>query len=241
MKPKTIDTKGESAELTDKATRIEEQLDLDELAALLPEMVDKEQFCRDIIDTVIWLDLALSDRNKAGQTDVRKELRSIHRKLKSVADNFEKLDAKALDSISRRAGNQGRFPLNEAKENRLAGGCKMRGQKLGEWRIERCRIYMEELERWIADAIVLNNPGLGNRRQPEADIAMHSLIDAWEEQTGRRPTIVTEWQTGRKMLDEPFFQYCEKILRPVFEKHNRKVPELGGLAQRNLYPTGGKN
>lgn len=111
-------------------------------------------------------------------------------------------------------------------------------------------------QEWEASQQACNGQVLSSIRRPrdeEVQAAVQALADVWQEQTGDKPTLITETeakalritrgeshqrhraQPGKKR--GPFFDFCHAVIDPVRQAHGAKCPSLGNHIQQVLYPS----
>jgi hypothetical protein len=193
-----------------------------ELERFLPKVQDPAEFRNDVMKISLWLyqDLAGAERIAATQNIV--SIKKAERALQKALVEIRKLSDETKAILLRR--------LNpDANNRRVADGVK--ADEFG-------RQLATSLHALAETRVALNaHVSKGRRKMIEADEAMIGLIEIWEKQVGKKPTIATDSYTGMKNEGQPFLAFCGAVIRPIYISANREVPAIAPLAQKILYPS----
>jgi len=207
-----------------------------ELARYLPSLVDTAAFCGDMVNLSNWLLFVLIDEEADKTANWRNHTGKLASQLRTAIAVVREMDRELLARLCRAWTAKRRIgePVT----------------KLHVWR-KRERRSRRDFSRMLArvgsDLTVLldlavRTDGLATRRsrgrpaEMAADAAMASLIDIWQSQCGRRPTIATDAATGGKRPDQPFLAFCRAALEPIYRAVRRPTPAIAALAKKHLYP-----
>lgn len=193
---------------------IENPEEQEKVAALLPRLSDPAAFHQSIHDTSLWLHAVLQER-VAGMENV--EVRKATRKsLEAVASMAEKT-ARALENLP----PESRVLL--AKRLNLHTRADFTAQLKN----------LADLHASASEAGKFFYVGRGKPSDPHAKAAASSLAEAWQEQTGSRPTVTTNPTDGSK--SGKFLQLIDAIVTPVYRINGLKPPSAQRLAHEILY------
>lgn len=204
---------------------IEESSERRRIMELVPGASDPEALSDDLLEISRWLHAGLDQRGDSLSDgpidpDLRKKtkdtLKKLAKNLAAAIQSINSLDGLAKKSFFRRIGDSGSDWETKSEE--------------------RVRVTLRILGNWEAWAKDLSHLYRGEPGAPGdwlSKQAVIELIELWERQTGKRPTLLTFPATGKKY--GPFYEFCRDILSPVYAAHGLKCPSVGNLIQPHLY------
>jgi len=205
------------------------------IARLLPRISDYRAFRRDVVAVSHWTHMELYEQKRFDRKAICDALDDLREKLESTQEALRDLGYDASEALKRRAERRkAQRPGRSDKE--LRQGFQKRNQgSSGASNVQSLVRALDDGVLWAAEArALIRRDGRGRPRDWAAENAMYQLIETWEKQTEKRPTIATDSSHGKKT--GPFLAFADAILTPIYRANGLRPPRFAPLAQKLLYP-----
>lgn len=221
----------------------------------MPTISNYRAFRHEIEATALWARMSLYERVRSNPRATHDKLDDLEKKLTAALAALGNLGFDGAKALEDRAARQAARPPGDNGETIWQWLESVDGKPSGSERVQWVERVLRDAERWAAESrvgmnshlrrVIIDPPdpenpdspphrrGAGRPGNANAEEAMRGLVGIWEEQTSRRPTIITDG-TGQK--HGPFLEFCEAFFTPLYEKFDLTSPSCAALAQKILYP-----
>jgi hypothetical protein len=192
-------------------------------------------FCRELGGACHDANSDLYERLRYEQTAVAAVLDDLRQKMADARKALRELGADAAEALNEAIVGERRDRQDDCLWYHLESPdltwFEPSWAERGEW-VGRALADCEGWADKACEAVGKRPPG-----RPQDQVTrdlVQKLGELWRKQTGRPPTVATDWESYKKSGD--FLEFCEEVIMPIWENRGVNLPAVEAFVKNYLYP-----